>query len=71
MPCPQSINIPAVLRFHDFYVVFGLKEWARKLYGGLEMKADRCIDCGLCEAKCPRHLPIAAKLKSAHSEFFG
>lgn len=69
MPCPEGINIAAVLRFHDFYTVFGLKEWAKKLYSGLDVKADKCTGCGLCMPKCPFNLPIVARLKSGHSAF--
>jgi len=63
MPCPQKINIPAVLRFHDFYEVFGLREWAKKCYGGLEVKVDKCTGCGECEARCPYKLLICEMLK--------
>jgi predicted aldo/keto reductase-like oxidoreductase len=63
MPCPQNINIPAVLRFHNFYEVYALREWAKKLYGGLEVKVDKCTRCGECEAKCPYKLSICEKLK--------
>jgi uncharacterized protein len=69
MPCPQKVNIPAVLRFQSFQEVYGLKEWASKLYGGLEVKADKCTDCGECLAKCPYKLQIVDKLKRAHFEF--
>jgi predicted aldo/keto reductase-like oxidoreductase len=71
MPCPQKINIPAVLRFQSFQESYGLKEWAKKLYGGLETKADKCTGCGECEPKCPYKLQIAGKLKKAHSDFTG
>lgn len=66
MPCPQNVNIPAVLRFHNFYETYGLKEWARKLYGGLETTANKCTGCGECEPKCPYKLPIEARLQKAH-----
>jgi predicted aldo/keto reductase-like oxidoreductase len=66
MPCPQQINIPAILRFHCFYEVYGLKKWAKKLYSGLEMKADGCVGCGQCESKCPYHLSVVMRLKNAH-----
>ena len=65
MPCPQNINIPAALRFHSFYETCLLKEWARKLYGGLEIKADKCTLCGECEPKCPHKLPIQVLLQKA------
>jgi uncharacterized protein len=63
MPCPRGVNIPAALRFHNFYATYGLKNWARKLYGGLEVKADKCNSCGECEPKCPYKLSIPKMLK--------
>lgn len=69
MPCPQKVNIPAVLRFQSFQDVYGLKEWAKKLYGGLEVKADKCTSCGECEPKCPYKLQIAENLKKAYNDF--
>ncbi len=67
MPCPEKVNIPAILRFQGFHEIYGLKEWAKKLYSGLEVKADKCSECGQCEPKCPYKLPIQKKLKSAQS----
>lgn len=65
MNCPEKINIAAVLRFHGFYEIFGLKEWAKKLYSGQEVKADKCIRCGQCKSKCPYNLQIIEKLHKA------
>jgi uncharacterized protein len=69
MPCPQKINIPATLRFQDFSQIYGLKEWAKKLYGGLEIKADKCTGCRECESKCPYKLPIEEKLRKTNQDF--
>jgi len=66
LPCPQNINIAAVLRFHTLSEVYGLRAWARKLYGGLEVNAEVCTGCGECEVKCPYKLPITSMLKKAH-----
>jgi predicted aldo/keto reductase-like oxidoreductase len=68
MPCPEKVNIPAILRFESFYSVYGLKNWACKLYGGLEVKADKCTHCGLCQPKCPYNLPIEKMLKEAQEK---
>lgn len=68
MPCPQNIDVAAALRFHTLYASYGLKNWAKKLYNGLEVKADKCTECGECTTKCPYRLPIIEKLKKAHSE---
>jgi predicted aldo/keto reductase-like oxidoreductase len=66
MPCPEKVNLAATLRFETFYSVYGLKNWAKKLYGGLEVKADKCTKCGECESKCPYKLPVTNLLKEAH-----
>lgn len=66
MPCPEKVNIPAALRFESFYSCYGLKNWAKKLYSGLEVKADKCSGCGECEPKCPYNLPVAKLLKEVH-----
>jgi uncharacterized protein len=63
LPCPEKINIPAILRFYAFYETYDLKEWAKKLYSGLDTKADKCTRCGDCEPKCPYQVPISNKLK--------
>ncbi|MCS7096416.1 MAG: aldo/keto reductase [Candidatus Bathyarchaeota archaeon] len=65
LPCPRNINIPAVLRFYALYDAYGLKNWARRLYGGLEVKADECHRCGDCEQRCPYKLPIIEMLEKA------
>jgi predicted aldo/keto reductase-like oxidoreductase len=69
MPCPQNLNISAILRFHMLYEAYGLKKWATKVYGGLEIKADKCHGCRQCESKCPYKLPITGMLKKAKSDF--
>lgn len=68
MPCPEKINIPAILRFASFYTDYGLKDWARKLYGGLEVTSDKCVGCGVCQQKCPYSLSIECMLKEAHEK---
>lgn len=68
LPCPQKINIPAVLRFHTLHKAYDLGDWAKKLYSGLADKADKCNACGQCEPKCPYKLPIQNKLKKTHQD---
>jgi len=69
MPCPENINVAANLRFESLYSVYGLKAWVKKLYGGLEVKADKCTNCGECQQKCLYNLPIVSMLKEAHEKF--
>jgi uncharacterized protein len=67
LPCPQDIDIAAILRFHTLHTTYGLKNWAKKLYSGLEVDATNCTECGACEPKCPYNLPIMSLLKNAHA----
>jgi uncharacterized protein len=67
MPCPKGIDISSILCLDAYNERYGLVEWAKKRYKHAIMhKADLCIDCGLCEIKCPYELPIRKKLKKAH-----
>jgi len=63
-PCPEFLNIPAVLRFDRFYG-YGIRDWAKKQYGRLSTRVDDCTQCGECEKRCPYGLPIVKLLKHA------
>lgn len=65
LPCPQSLDIAAVLRFHTLYTVYGLEDWAKRLYSGLEVNVANCTECGECESKCPYNLPVIHLLQNA------
>jgi len=68
LPCPQNLNIAAILRFHDFSTAYGLKNWAKKLYQALPVAADNCTRCGECEPRCPYKLPIVNMLQKAQGD---
>jgi uncharacterized protein len=68
VPCPENLNIAAILRFYALYDCYGLKDWAKKLYNGLEVKANKCTSCGECEPKCPYNLPVTSMLKEANKK---
>ncbi|PVX25749.1 MAG: aldo/keto reductase [Candidatus Bathyarchaeum sp.] len=68
LPCPQNIDIAAILRFHTLYTTYGLKNWAKKLYAGLEVDVSECTECGECEPKCPCNLPLVSMLQKAQSD---
>ena len=67
LPCPQNLDIAAILRFHTLYTTYGLKNWAKKLYTGLEADVINCTECGECEPRCPYTLPIMSMLKDAQT----
>ena len=69
-PCAAGINIPAIFLFEGYYSRYNLKEWAVQRYRGVEKKASDCIECGVCETRCPYNLPIRQMMKKA-KEVFG
>ena len=62
-PCTAGINIPSVFLFEGYYSRYDLKDWALDRYGHLPKTASDCIECGLCEDRCPYNLPIRQMLK--------
>lgn len=73
MPCPQSINIPEVFKLMNYHRVYRITDYAREQYGMIGkvdwMKyenASACVDCGLCEEKCPQKLQIRQQLAQTH-----
>ena len=48
---------------------YGLEDWARMRYGGMAKTASDCIDCGICETRCPYQLPIRSMLKEVAARF--
>jgi len=69
-PCTVGIQIPSVFLFEGYLERYGLEDWARGRYAGLSVKAGECIECGLCEDRCPYHLPIREMMRHA-AEAFG
>ncbi len=64
-PCTVGINISAVFLFEGYYSRYDLKDWASVRYAQLAKTASDCIGCGVCESRCPYHLPIRQMLKKA------
>ena len=68
-PCSVGIAIPNVFLFAGYLERYNLEDWARERYASLPVKASKCIDCGLCETRCPYQLPIRDMLKKCAQEF--
>ena len=64
-PCTAGINISQVLLLEGYLSRYGLADWAKLRYDGMDKKATDCIDCGVCESRCPYNLPIREMLKIA------
>ena len=67
-PCTAGIEIPAVFTQVNYLRRYDLADWAKGRYANFAHHADECVDCGLCESRCPYQLPIRTMLKSAHEE---
>ncbi len=78
MPCPNDVDIPRNFQLMNYFRVFGLKDYARREYKGLEKRRKRdgtvveawaaaCVECGECEPKCPQNIPIREQLKETHA----
>jgi predicted aldo/keto reductase-like oxidoreductase len=68
-PCSVGISIPTVFLLEGYLTRYGLADWAKLRYAGLEVKASACIECGACEPRCPYQLPIRKMLKKAAAGF--
>ncbi len=70
MPCPSGVNIPLNFQIMNYHRVFGITEYAKGEYANIGKfewtkgkKADACIECGICESKCPQKGKLRMQLK--------
>jgi len=66
MPCPSGVNIPVCFSQYNNAFIFNDKEGAKEAYTQFikdENKAFNCIQCRICEEKCPQHIVISEELK--------
>ncbi len=68
-PCPKNIVIPKIFNMYTYHNVYGLTYVAKKEFEDYKKNPekgampDACVDCGICESKCPQHLEIRKELK--------
>ena len=66
MPCPEGIDIPAMMNIVYLDRLLQMSDRARAAYQGLvnvDNSPARCTQCGQCEEKCTQHLKITEELK--------
>lgn len=68
-PCSAGISIYSVLLMEGYYNRYNLKKWATQRYNAMLKTASDCIDCGICETRCPYHLPIRQMMKRVEKLF--
>ncbi len=68
LPCEQGVKIAGIFYALICYKVLGAPEYAKFQYNYIlrEHKADKCIECGECEEKCPQEINIIEQLKETH-----
>ncbi|MDO4460781.1 MAG: aldo/keto reductase [Clostridia bacterium] len=70
-PCPAGIKIPDIFNMYTYHNVYGLSDHAKKMHKDYSEKvgkfSDACLNCGMCERKCPQHLKIRDELKRVES----
>ena len=79
LPCPETINIPEILRLRNLAVAYDMEDYGKYRYGMLENaghwfpgnKGNRCNDCGDCLPRCPENLAIPALLRDSHQKLKG
>lgn len=79
LPCPETINIPEILRLRNLAVGYDMRDYGQYRYRMLEnaghwfpgKKGDRCTECGDCLPRCPEKLDIPRLLKDAHHRLNG
>jgi predicted aldo/keto reductase-like oxidoreductase len=74
LPCPKGVNIPGVFSRFNEAAMFGSYAQPRRSYFFMTRSgqdASRCASCGACETKCPQHIGIIEKLKTAHESLKG
>ena len=66
-PCPAGINIPRIFNAYTYHNVYELSAHAKREIDGYKNEGGKtvsdCLDCGLCEKKCPQKLKIRQELK--------
>ena len=69
MPCPAGVNIPEVFNIYNQAGLFTtIKECQHNYKNHIKASnagADKCVECGECEKKCPQKIEIIKSLKAA------
>jgi predicted aldo/keto reductase-like oxidoreductase len=74
-PCPQGVDIPQCFMNLNNAAISGNWEAQKANYNYILSddregnKASACVECGVCETKCPQHIFIREKLKEVVAAF--
>lgn len=69
-PCPQKISVADVTKFlHLAEAQKGVPETVREHYAVLPHHAEECVQCGVCETRCPFGVDVRANMRRAKKVF--
>lgn len=69
-PCPQHISVADVTKFLNLTIAQGMvPETVREHYKALPHHASECVQCGVCETRCPFGVAIRENMKKAQEVF--
>ena len=68
-PCTAGISIYSMFLMEGYLNRYGLADWAKQRYHAMGKTASDCVDCGVCETRCPYQLPIREMLRHAVGTF--
>ncbi len=73
LPCEQGVAIPEIFAAMNHHRVWGLTELAKRMYQAFgphnkdgKRSAAECIQCGVCETRCPQRIEIMRQLEETH-----
>ncbi|MCT4612102.1 MAG: aldo/keto reductase [Clostridia bacterium] len=70
MPCPAGVNIPKCFEHYNKKSILEDKKYNMySIFMPPSAKASNCVECGLCEPKCPQNINIIDELKNVVKEF--
>lgn len=58
MPCPQGLDIPSLIQIFNQNNMIRGQDLFHRDYQTFDVTADCCIQCGICETKCPNEIEI-------------
>ena len=71
LPCPEGVNIPRNFSLYNEHHMLN-DPAAKARYHGLLAEVERasnCVQCGICEEKCPQQIPISSQMEHVSALF--
>ena len=69
LPCPNGVSIPRNFGIYNNGFMYENLKGARTVYARFMGDADRasaCVQCRVCEEKCPQRIPISEWMPKVH-----